>query len=338
MKHELSPCGHKFRPQPEGHQIKQAAQLSLTFRVDGGGQRLDLFLAGRLVKEGLTRSRIQLLVRSGIVLVNGLRVKAKHVLRSGDLIELTLSGQDDSVPELVAEPVSFVILFEDDDLIVLIKPPGLVVHPGAGHGSATLAHGLLHHCGHLSEINGASRPGIVHRLDKDTSGIMVAAKNDSSHRDLARQFKGREVRKTYLAIADGRLSSDAGRIEAPIGRHPVYRKKMTVRDDGREAVTNWRVLDRFPQGLILLELGLETGRTHQIRVHLAAMGCPIAGDMLYGREKSLYAQLGIGRQCLHACKLVFRHPRTGEAMSFSAPAWPDMQGTLALLGGKTNGG
>lgn len=301
------------------------------FEIESGGPRLDSFLADRLARDGLSRSRVQQLIQEGMILVNGSTAKTKYSIRAGDLVELTLPEPSFSAHELVAEPVSFLTIYEDPDLLVLSKPPGVVVHPAAGHDSGTLVHGLLHHCGQLSGINGEFRPGIVHRLDKDTSGIMVIAKNDAAHHDMARQFKGREVKKVYQAIVDGRPSADAGRIEMPIGRHPVHRKKMAVREDGRVAITNWRVLERFPQGLALFELGIETGRTHQIRVHLAAISCPIAGDTLYGRKNPLYAGLGITRQCLHACKLVFRHPRTGECLSFAAPLWQDMGETLALL-------
>ncbi|MHB1014690.1 MAG: RluA family pseudouridine synthase, partial [Desulfurivibrionaceae bacterium] len=191
--------------------------------------------------------------------------------------------------------------------------------------------GLLYHCGGLSGMNGELRPGIVHRLDKDTSGVMVVAKTDFAHQALADQFKRREVKKFYQALVDGRPIGQSGRVDLPIGRHPVHRKKMAIREDGREAVTNWRVLERFAQGLTLLELGLETGRTHQIRVHMAALSHPVAGDSVYGRKNSHYPKMGIIRQCLHAHTLSFSHPRTGENLQFTAPLWPDMLYTLELL-------
>lgn len=297
--------------------------------VQRGGQRLDLYLASWLEGEGLTRSRIQQLIRVGLVLVNGNPGKAKYILRVGDQLMVTIPPLPPS--EMIAEPVPFIPLHEDDDLIVLIKPPGVVVHPAAGHSSATLVHGLLHHCGGLSGINGEMRPGIVHRLDKDTSGVMVVAKSDFAHQALADQFKGREVTKVYQAIVDGRPNGQSGKINLPIGRHPVQRKKMAIREDGREAVTNWQVLERFAQGFALLELGLETGRTHQIRVHMAALYHPVAGDPVYGRRNSLYLRLGITRQCLHAHRLAFTHPRTGEHLQFIAPLWSDMLNTLELL-------
>ena len=301
------------------------------FIIEKAGQRLDLYLASQLDAEGLTRSRIQQLIRAEMVLVNGIARKAKCLLQAGDTLSVTIPPQAPFASGLIAEPVAFVTLHEDDDLIVLAKPPGVVVHPAAGHSTATLVHGVLHHCGELSGINGELRPGIVHRLDKDTSGVMVVAKTDFAHQALADQFKRRGVKKIYQALVDGRPIGQAGRVELPIGRHPVHRKKMAVREDGREAVTNWRVLERFSQGLTLLELGLETGRTHQIRVHMAALSHPVAGDSVYGRKNSRYPELGITRQCLHAHTLAFFHPRTGENLQFTAPLWPDMLYTLALL-------
>lgn len=301
------------------------------FIIEKSGQRLDLYLASQLEAEGLTRSRIQQLIRAEMVLVNGIARKAKYLLQVGDTLAVTIPLEVPFASGLIAEPVAFVTLHEDDDLIVLAKPPGVVVHPAAGHSTATLVHGVLHHCGELSGINGELRPGIVHRLDKDTSGVMVVAKTDFAHQALADQFKQRKVKKIYQALVDGKPIGQAGRVELPIGRHPVHRKKMAVREDGREAVTNWRVLERFSQGLTLLELGLETGRTHQIRVHMAALSHPVAGDSVYGRKNSRYPELGITRQCLHAHTLAFSHPRTGENLQFTAPLWPDMLYTLALL-------
>ena len=297
--------------------------------VERGGQRLDLYLASQLEREGLTRSRIQQLIRAEMVLVNGVAQKAKYLLQAGDRLTITIPPQIPS--ELIAAPVAFVSLYEDEELIVLAKPPGIVVHPAAGHHSATLVHGLLHHCDGLSGINGELRPGIVHRLDKDTSGVMVVAKSDFAHQALADQFKRRKVKKIYQALVDGKPTCQSGRVDLPIGRHPIHRKKMAIREDGREAVTNWRVLERFAQGLTLIELGLETGRTHQIRVHMAALSYPVVGDSVYGRKNPLYLEVGITRQCLHAHTLAFFHPRTGEDLQFTAPLWPDMLYTLELL-------
>jgi len=307
----------------------QAAAGDFSLTVSAGGQRLDLYLADQLKNRGLTRSRLQQLIRDGFVLVNGVRQKAGHSVQAGDICVVALPFPSPS--ELIAEPVDFACLYEDEDILVLAKPPGVVVHPACGHESSTLVHGLLHHCRHLSGINGELRPGIVHRLDKDTSGVMVVAKSDTAHRSLVDQFKGREVTKVYQALVQGIPSGKTGRITLPIGRHPVQRKKMAVREDGRAAVSNWRVLETFPQGFAFLEIRLETGRTHQIRVHMAAMGHPVAGDAVYGRRNSLSAGLGIDRQCLHALTLAFSHPRTGDFLEFTAPLWPDMQHTLFLL-------
>jgi 23S rRNA pseudouridine1911/1915/1917 synthase len=310
---------------PENH----AAVRELLLTVTTGGQRLDLYLADRLKAEGLTRSRLQQLIRDGLVLVNGMRQKAGHLVQAGDTCVVVLPPPT-PLP-LVGVPVAFVCLHEDEDLLVLAKPPGVVVHPACGHEGGTLVHGLLYHCQRLSGINGELRPGIVHRLDKDTSGVMVVAKSDVAHHGLVEQFKGREVKKIYQAIVQGIPNAKAGRVDLPIGRHPVQRKKMAVREDGREAVTNWRVLEEFFQGFALLEIRLETGRTHQIRVHMAALDHPVAGDAVYGRKSSLLPQLGISRQCLHAHTLGFSHPRTGEFLEFTAPLWPDMRQTLLLL-------
>jgi 23S rRNA pseudouridine1911/1915/1917 synthase len=237
-------------------------------------------------------------------------------LRAGDVLTLT---EPPAVPtETVAEDISLDVLFEDDDLIVLNKPAGLVVHPAAGNWSGTVVNALLHHCQTLSGIGGEQRPGIVHRLDKDTSGCLVVAKNDVAHQSLAKQFAGREVTKIYLALVVGKFKRLSGTIEAPIGRHPVQRKKMTVvtGDRGRASKTGYRVLHELPVGT-LVECTLHTGRTHQIRVHLKHLGHPLLGDEVYGRKGSF------ARQMLHAWKLGFVHPRTGNRLNFESPIPPD---------------
>jgi 23S rRNA pseudouridine1911/1915/1917 synthase len=300
-----------------------------SFTAAAGGQRLDICLAEQLKDEGLTRSRLQQLIRDGLVLVNGQRQKASHPVQAGDSCLVLLPAPAPS--QLVPEPVAFASLYEDEDILVLAKPPGVVVHPACGHQEGTLVHGLLHHCQDLSGINGCQRPGIVHRLDKDTSGVMVVAKSDAAHHSLVGQFKGREVKKIYRTIVQGVPTGTAGRVDLPIGRHPVQRKKMAVREDGRQAVSNWRLLESFAQGFAFLEVRLQTGRTHQIRVHMAALGHPVAGDALYGRKNPLFAELAIVRQCLHAHTLAFRHPRSGEFLEFVSPLWSDMEETLRLL-------
>jgi 23S rRNA pseudouridine1911/1915/1917 synthase len=270
--------------------------------------RLDQFLVARLAD--LSRARIQALIKGGAITLNGAVVKPGGKLRAGDVVAVT-------IPEAVstetrAQDIPLNILFEDDDLIVLNKPAGLVVHPAAGHADGTLVNALLHHCTALSGIGGERRPGIVHRLDKDTSGCLVAAKNDLAHRALVRQFAGREVVKIYLALASGAPAKSSGTIEAPIGRHPIHRKKMAVVERGRPARTDWRVLGPVPGGS-LIECTLHSGRTHQIRVHLKHLGHPLLGDEVYGKRGAF------PRQMLHAWRLGFTHPRSGERVSFVSP-------------------
>ena len=215
---------------------------------------------------------------------------------------------------------------------MLSKPPGVVVHPACGHQSGTLVHGLLFHCDNLSGISGEERPGIVHRLDKDTSGAMVVAKNDLAHHGLIEQFKARTIKKQYRAILSGHLATLSGRIDSPIGRHSIHRKKMAVRpQNGREAVTTWKIKTTYTAPFTFVELGLETGRTHQIRVHMASLGYPVAGDSLYGKPTPLDKELGIIRQCLHSYSLSFTHPRNGTHIKCIAPLWPDIQAVIDNL-------
>jgi 23S rRNA pseudouridine1911/1915/1917 synthase len=278
------------------------------------GARLDHFLAVNV--PGLSRSRLQDLIKQGHVKLNGLTVKPGVRLRAGDSIVLR---EPPPIPaNAQAEDIALRVLFEDEDLIVIDKPPGLVVHPAAGHQTGTLVNALLHHCQTLSGIGGEQRPGIIHRLDKETSGCLVAAKSDSAHQALARQFASREVTKIYLALAAGRFARRAGVIEAPIGRHPVQRKKMAIVARGRTARTDYRVLADIEEGA-LVECTLHTGRTHQIRVHLKHLGHPVLGDEVYGR-RGCYP-----RQMLHAWKLGFAHPRTGEPLSFESPLPQDFK-------------
>lgn len=292
------------------------------------GKRLDILLADHACCADLTRARIQTLIHSGDILVNDEVKKTGYRVKVGEQIRLALPPPQPST--LVPQKLHFEILHEDQDVIVLAKPPCVVVHPSHGHAEGTLVHGLLHHCRNLSGIGGELRPGIVHRLDKDTSGIMIVAKNDLAHQSLVKQFKGRTVEKLYLALLAGNPKEAIGRISAPIGRHPVQRKKMAVvRTGGREAVTSWELLEAFKQ-FSLVKLRLETGRTHQIRVHMSSLGCPVAGDPLYGK-KNKNTDLLIPRQCLHSFSLAFNHPRTGERLSFTAPLWADMENILAVL-------
>lgn len=286
--------------------------VSAAFHIaaEDAGARIDQFLAARVPT--LSRSRIQDLMKTGHVLVNGRQIKASTKLRVED--HITLAEPPPLPATTEAEDIALDVLFEDSHLIVLNKPPGLVVHPAAGHWHGTLVNALLHHCHGLSSIGGEERPGIVHRLDKETSGCLVAAKNDVAHRALTRQFAGREVTKIYLALATGTFCEKSGVIDGAIGRHPIHRKKMTVLDGerGRAARTDYRVLQMLDAGA-LVECTLHTGRTHQIRVHLKHLGHPLVGDEMYGRRA------GFQRQMLHAWKLGFTHPVSGERMHFTAP-------------------
>jgi 23S rRNA pseudouridine1911/1915/1917 synthase len=293
--------------------------IELTVPNEQTGQRLDRYLA--LALPQFSRSRLQELIRAGEVLLDGKAARTRETVRAGGLVRLTVPEIEEI--EAQAEEIPLEILFEDDDLVVLNKPSGLVVHPGAGNQAHTLVNALLHHCSNLSGIGGKERPGIIHRLDKDTSGCLVVAKNDTAHRDLARQFAEREVKKIYLAIVAGLFKRPRGTIEAAIGRHPVQRKKMAVDPRrGRAAKTEYRVL-QTGGGLSLVECALHSGRTHQIRVHLHHLGHPIIGDVLYGRKS------GAARQMLHAWKLGFRHPRTNEELFFEAPIPEDFRAARA---------
>jgi 23S rRNA pseudouridine1911/1915/1917 synthase len=289
--------------------------------------RLDHFLVRRFPDQ--TRSTISKGIRSGHILVRNSQVKPGYRLKSGDDIKVALPSSPES--RLVAEPVQFEILHEDESLLVISKPPGLVVHPAAGHASGTLANGLLYHCGELpgSELN---RPGIVHRLDKDTSGIMLVAKTQQMQRLLSENFKNRQIHKTYHALLLRRPMDMQGRIVAPIGRHPVRRKKMAIRhSSGRYAATCWQVLESFANGMCFAEIIIETGRTHQIRVHMSSLAAPVAGDVLYGGKMSDSGGVKADRQLLHASTISFLHPETGLHCSFTAPLWPDMAAILDTL-------
>jgi 23S rRNA pseudouridine1911/1915/1917 synthase len=284
--------------------------IKLEVQSADAGQRLDRFLAQAL--PAFSRARLQTLIREKFVTVNGKPARPRDPVRARAIVEV----REPAVTKIDAqpEPMPLDILFEDDDLLVLNKPAGVVVHPGAGHQQHTLVNALLGHCKNLSGIGGKERPGIVHRLDKDTSGVLVIAKNDATHRDLSKQFAERTTGKTYLAVVAGRPRQKAGTIDAPIARHPVHRQRMSIaRRAGRPAKTDYRVLESNGD-VSLLECTIHTGRTHQIRVHLHHLGHPVFGDKLYGGKRAG----NFPRQMLHAWKLSFRHPRTGESMSFTA--------------------
>jgi 23S rRNA pseudouridine1911/1915/1917 synthase len=300
-------------------------------------KRLDLFL----VEQGVPYSRSQLKkwIEGGRISVNGQLTKGGYRLKKGDSLEIIPEAP---VPlNLTPEDIPLSIFYEDKDLLVLDKPAGLVVHPAPGNYSGTLVHALLFHCQDLSGIGGVLRPGIVHRLDKDTSGLMVVAKNDASHQQLIRQFQGGKVIKEYQALVWGGPLKGQGRIEKPIGRHPGQRKKMALNEvHGKPAITEWQVLERFPQGITWLNLGLKTGRTHQIRVHLSSQGWPVVGDSLYGGMRNLGLKTGgplaealkaVSRQLLHSCRLAFFHPTKGTPVDFQSALPTDMEDLIGHL-------
>ncbi|HSB03810.1 MAG TPA: RluA family pseudouridine synthase [Thermodesulfobacteriota bacterium] len=295
--------------------------------------RLDQFLvAGEI---NLSRSQVKKLVEEEFILLNGKPTKPSAHVKARDQISGTLP----SPKPLSIEPESLplTILYEDPSIIIVDKPAGMVVHPAPGNPSGTLVNALVHHCKDLAGINGVLRPGIVHRLDKETSGVMVVAKNDEAYHQLAKQFKNRTIEKVYLAVARGKFSQEVGSIDLSIGRHPSERKRMSTRTRrGRPAVTRWRVIERF-NGLTLLEIFPKTGRTHQIRVHLSAIGHPLLNDPLYGKkgrgQDSMIKEClkMLNRQALHAYRLGLIHPRTGERIEFTAPLPKDMRDVLEWL-------
>ncbi|HIX52014.1 MAG TPA: RluA family pseudouridine synthase [Candidatus Lachnoclostridium stercoripullorum] len=286
------------------------------FTVTGEGEasRLDAFLSAQL--DGLSRSHIQKILKGGGVLVNGRPEKSSYRVAPGDQVELEVPEPEE--PEILAEEMDLDILYEDRDIILINKPKGMVVHPAAGHYSGTLVNGLMAHCREdLSGINGVLRPGIVHRIDMDTTGVLIACKNDFAHTSIAQQLKVHSITRKYYAIVHGVIREEEGTVNAPIGRHPTDRKKMSINTkNGREAVTHYRVLQRFEK-FTYVECQLETGRTHQIRVHMASIHHPLLGDTVYGPAKCPVS--GLQGQTLHAGVLGFLHPRTGEYMEFSAP-------------------
>jgi 23S rRNA pseudouridine1911/1915/1917 synthase len=312
--------------------LKATSEAQATFKLvvpkEHARMRLDLFLVKSLPE--FSRSRIQQLVRAGFVRLNGATPRSHQLVRAGDEVELTQPPPEKI--ETTPEAIPLKILYEDDDLIVINKPAGLTVHPGAGHREHTLVNALLHHCRTLSGIGGKERPGIVHRLDKETSGCLVAAKNDLAHRELSKQFTARTVEKIYLALVAGKLRKEAGVIDDKIGRHPVHRQRMSVSSPrGRAAKTEYRVLGSSEQ-TSLVECILHSGRTHQIRVHLHHLGNPVLGDKIYAPRLAK----DFPRQMLHAWKLGFRHPRTGQWKHFVAPVPDDFNRALETTGIQTS--
>ena len=280
------------------------------------GRRADVWLAEAV--EGLTRSAAARLLAEGRVTRGGKPLGKSDLLTGGETVEVHLPEPETA--EAVPQDIPLDVVYEDGDVIVVNKPKGLVVHPAPGHPDGTLVNALLFHCGDsLSGVGGALRPGIVHRIDRDTSGLIIAAKNDCTHQALSAQLQDHTLARTYQCIVTGNLRQDSGTVDAPIGRCPADRKRMAVVPNGRPAVTHWEVLSRAP-GCAHLRCRLETGRTHQIRVHMAHIGHPILGDTVYGAKKAVP---GLQGQCLHAVGLRFRHPRTGEAVELSCPLPPE---------------
>ena len=298
----------------------------LLLKADRDGERADQLIA-RLAPE-LTRSAAQRLLEEGAVTLNGAPIKKNYRAAAGDVLEVVLPAPEPV--EAVPQDIPLDVVYEDDDVIVVNKPVGMVVHPAAGHPDGTLVNALLYHCGKsLSGINGALRPGIVHRIDRDTSGLIIAAKNDFAHQALAAQLADHSLYREYEAVCVGSLREDVGTVDAPIGRNPTDRKKMAVdRKNGRPAVTHWQVIARYP-GHTHIRCRLETGRTHQIRVHLAFVGHPLLGDTVYGAKKPVP---GLAGQCLHARRLSFVHPRTGERLTLECPLPAWFEQVLTKLG------
>jgi 23S rRNA pseudouridine1911/1915/1917 synthase len=281
-----------------------------TINEEHKGERLDKVLSS--VNNEWSRSQVQLWMQEGNVVVNGQKVKSSYKCSVGDVIEISIPDPEEL--DVVPEPMHLEIFYEDSDVLVVNKPKGMVVHPAPGHTTGTLVNGLMAHCKDLSGINGVLRPGIVHRIDKDTSGLLMVAKNDLAHESLVNQLVAKTVTRKYRAIVHGVIPHDYGTIDAPLARDPKDRQSMTVVDNGKHAVTHFQVIERF-KDFTLVECQLETGRTHQIRVHMKYIGYPLAGDPKYGPRKTL----DIGGQALHAGVLGFDHPRTNEYLEFEAP-------------------
>ncbi len=297
----------------------------VTIDTNQTGVRLDQFLSHHLTS--VSRTVISSSIKKGLIFVDGTCRKNSYRLKAGD----TVSGavKEQSEIDVSPEKIDFPVLYEDDSLLLLSKPPGLVVHPGSGNHTGTLVNGLIYYCRSIGTVGDRIRPGIVHRLDKDTSGIMVVAKTDRVHRLFVDCFKSHLLQKEYLALLHGVLKEKTGRIVEPIGRHPVRRQKMAIRPfGGKHAASNWNVIREFGKKYSLVKIGIETGRTHQIRVHMASLGCSVVGDEIYGpgKDNSLFP-----RQLLHASRLVFRHPETDILMDRTAPLWPDFEATLKEL-------
>lgn len=301
------------------------SEYRFTVGAEQENERLDKYLSSLLVE--CSRNYIQKLIKEGAVIVNEKPVKASSLLHMED--EVSIIVPQPVLPEIQPQAIPLDIIYEDDDLIVINKPKNMVVHPAAGHFDNTLVNAVMYHCGdHLSGINGVMRPGIVHRIDKDTTGLLVICKNDACHNDIAMQLKEHSIQRTYHAIVTGVLKENAGTIDQPIGRHPSERKKMSINQkNGKPAITHYQVLERFSQ-YTYIQCNLETGRTHQIRVHMASLGHPLLGDELYGRKSNRFKTDG---QTLHAKTLGFIHPSTNQPVMFDSPLPEYFEQILATL-------
>lgn len=299
---------------------------SFNITAEKSGVRIDSLIAEELPE--ISRSSAQKLIENGLVTLNGKAVKKNHKTTTGEEFEITLPEPE--VTDIIPQDIPLDVVYEDSDVIVVNKPRGMVVHPAPGHPDGTLVNALMYHCGDsLSGIGGAIRPGIVHRIDMDTSGLLIVAKNDAAHAHLSAQLSDRSLSRVYEAVVYGRLKEDSGTISAPIGRHPTDRKKMAVTEkNSRSAVTHYQVIARY-NGFTHVRCILETGRTHQIRVHMTHVGHPLLGDLVYGRKK---AEKGLSGQCLHAKKLKFIHPTTNEPMAFETELPEYFKTVLSKLG------
>ena len=296
--------------------------VTYTIEEQHAGERIDKAVSS--LQTEWSRTQIGNWASEGVLTVNGEVVKPKYKVKTGDVIEITVPEVEEL--EIVAEDLNLEIVYEDADVLVVNKPKGMVVHPAPGHTTGTLVNGLMHHCTDLSGINGVMRPGIVHRIDKDTSGLLMVAKNDMAHESLVNQLVAKTVTRKYTALVHGHIAHDKGTIDAPIGRDTKDRQKQAVVDGGKHAVTHFQVIERFGD-YTLVECRLETGRTHQIRVHMNYIGFPLVGDPKYGPRKTI----DFGGQVLHAGILGFNHPRTGEYLEFSSPLPEDFEQLLATL-------
>lgn len=297
--------------------------VTITIEQEYAGERLDKALS--TIHEDWSRTQIAGWIEEGLVMVNGKEVKAKYKVKEGDVVEIEVPEPEEL--EVIPENLDLDIVYEDEDVIVVNKPKGMVVHPAPGHMTGTLVNGLMYHCKDLSGINGVLRPGIVHRIDKDTSGLLMVAKNDMAHNGLVEQLVNKTVTRKYTALVHGHIPHNKGTIDAPIGRDPKDRQKQAVVDNGKEAITHFQVLERFGGKYTLVECKLETGRTHQIRVHMKYIGYPLVGDPKYGPKKTI----DFGGQALHAGVLGFIHPRTKEYLEFEVPLPEDFMNLLEKL-------